>query len=126
MPAVIAAELRNLLPDALGQIAPFLAALPEIARVMETDVAGAQAVAAMAYGTETMRPVDKITGPGNAYVAAAKRQVFGRVGIDSIAGPSEVVVIAGAVGGGVSEQVRDALAAEKAGEEARETEGEAA
>lgn len=57
-------------------------------------IGGAQAVAAMAYGTETMAPVDKITGPGNAYVAAAKRQVFGRVGIDSIAGPSEVLVIA--------------------------------
>ncbi|MBK5926103.1 histidinol dehydrogenase [Rhodobaculum claviforme] len=57
---------------------------------------GAQAVAAMAYGTETVAPVDKITGPGNAYVAEAKRQVFGRVGIDMIAGPSEIVVIADA------------------------------
>ena len=57
-------------------------------------VGGAQAIAAMAYGTQTMQAVDKITGPGNAYVAAAKRQVFGRVGIDSIAGPSEVLVIA--------------------------------
>jgi histidinol dehydrogenase len=55
---------------------------------------GAQAVAALAYGTETVRPVAKIVGPGNAYVAAAKRQVFGTVGIDSIAGPSEVLVIA--------------------------------
>ena len=54
----------------------------------------AQAIAALAYGTETIPAVDKITGPGNAYVAAAKRQVFGRVGIDSIAGPSEVLVIA--------------------------------
>ena len=59
-------------------------------------IGGAQAVAAMAYGTETIRPVDKITGPGNAYVAAAKRQVFGQVGIDMIAGPSEVLVIADA------------------------------
>jgi histidinol dehydrogenase len=50
-------------------------------------IGGAQAVAAMAYGTETIAPVDKITGPGNAYVAAAKRRVFGKVGIDMIAGP---------------------------------------
>ena len=57
---------------------------------------GAHAVAALAHGTETVRPVDMITGPGNAYVAAAKRQVFGRVGIDMIAGPSEIVVIADA------------------------------
>ena len=53
----------------------------------------AQAVAALAYGTETIEPVDKIVGPGNAYVAAAKRKVFGRVGIDMIAGPSEILVI---------------------------------
>ena len=57
-------------------------------------VGGAQAVAALAYGTDTIAPVDKITGPGNAYVAAAKRRVFGRVGIDMIAGPSEILVIA--------------------------------
>ena len=57
-------------------------------------IGGAQAIAALAYGTATIRPVDKITGPGNAYVAAAKRQVFGRVGIDMIAGPSEILVIA--------------------------------
>ncbi len=57
-------------------------------------VGGAQAVAALAYGTQTIAPVDKITGPGNAWVAAAKRRVFGRVGIDMIAGPSEVLVIA--------------------------------
>ncbi|SFH32255.1 histidinol dehydrogenase [Palleronia marisminoris] len=59
-------------------------------------VGGAQAIAALAYGTETIDPVDKITGPGNAYVAAAKRRVFGRVGIDMIAGPSEILVIADA------------------------------
>ncbi len=59
-------------------------------------VGGAQAVAALAYGTETITAVDKITGPGNAYVAAAKRRVFGRVGIDMIAGPSEVLVLADA------------------------------
>ena len=57
-------------------------------------IGGAQAVAAMAYGTQTIKKVDKITGPGNAFVAAAKRQVFGRVGIDMIAGPSEILVIA--------------------------------
>ena len=57
-------------------------------------VGGAQAIAALAYGTETIAPVDKITGPGNAWVAAAKRRVFGRVGIDMIAGPSEILVIA--------------------------------
>ena len=57
-------------------------------------IGGAQAIAAMAFGTETIRPVDKITGPGNAYVAAAKRRVFGQVGIDMIAGPSEILVIA--------------------------------
>ncbi len=57
-------------------------------------IGGAQAIAAMAYGTETIQPVDKITGPGNAFVAAAKRRVFGKVGIDMIAGPSEILVIA--------------------------------
>ncbi|MFN0115660.1 MAG: histidinol dehydrogenase, partial [Paracoccaceae bacterium] len=59
-------------------------------------IGGAQAIAALAWGTETVAPVDKITGPGNAYVAEAKRQVFGQVGIDMIAGPSEVLVIADA------------------------------
>ncbi len=57
-------------------------------------IGGAQAIAAMAYGTDTIRPVDKITGPGNAFVAAAKRRVFGKVGIDMIAGPSEILIIA--------------------------------
>ncbi len=57
-------------------------------------IGGAQAIAALAYGTETIQPVDKITGPGNAFVAAAKRRVFGKVGIDMIAGPSEILVIA--------------------------------
>ncbi|KAA2211746.1 histidinol dehydrogenase [Teichococcus oryzae] len=59
-------------------------------------IGGAQAIAALAWGTESIAPVDRIAGPGNAYVAEAKRQVFGRVGIDSIAGPSEVVVLADA------------------------------
>ncbi len=57
-------------------------------------IGGAQAIAALAYGTATIAPVDKIVGPGNAYVAAAKRRVFGRVGIDMIAGPSEILVLA--------------------------------
>jgi histidinol dehydrogenase len=72
-------------------VAAHLAGVGEIYRV-----GGAQAVAALAYGTKTIRPVAKIVGPGNAYVAAAKRQVFGTVGIDMIAGPSEVLVIADA------------------------------
>jgi histidinol dehydrogenase len=61
-------------------------------------IGGAQAIAALAYGTATIQPVDKITGPGNAFVAAAKRRVFGKVGIDMIAGPSEILVIADAGG----------------------------
>ncbi|MDE2352211.1 MAG: histidinol dehydrogenase [Alphaproteobacteria bacterium] len=60
-------------------------------------IGGAQAVAALAFGTDLIAPVDKIVGPGNAYVAAAKREVFGKVGIDSVAGPSEILVIADAV-----------------------------
>jgi histidinol dehydrogenase (EC 1.1.1.23) len=82
-------------PDGIENEAVFAAAaLAGVDRVFR--VGGAQAVAAMAYGTATVPAVDKIVGPGNAYVAAAKRQVFGRVGIDSIAGPSEVLVIADA------------------------------
>ena len=74
---------------------PLVLAAAKIAGVSEIyRIGGAQAVAALAYGTETIKPVVKIVGPGNAYVAAAKRQVFGVVGIDSIAGPSEVVVLA--------------------------------
>ena len=75
--------------DPLVLVAADLAGIDEIYRV-----GGAQAVAALAFGTETIRPVAKIVGPGNAYVAAAKRRVFGTVGIDMIAGPSEVLVIA--------------------------------
>lgn len=80
-------------PD--GVINPLVLLAAELSGVHEIyRIGGAQAIAAMAYGTQTIRPVDKITGPGNAYVAAAKRHVFGRVGIDMIAGPSEVLVIA--------------------------------
>jgi len=71
-----------------------VAGVPRICITEIYRVGGAQAVAAMAYGTASIAPVDRIVGPGNAYVAEAKRQVFGRVGIDSIAGPSEVVVLA--------------------------------
>jgi histidinol dehydrogenase len=82
-------------PNAVGQIAaPILAAakLAGVDRVFKAG--GAQAVAALAYGTETVPKVDKIVGPGNAFVAEAKRQVFGRVAIDMIAGPSEILVVA--------------------------------
>jgi histidinol dehydrogenase len=82
-------------PD--GALNPLVLAAAHLAGVTEIHrVGGAQAVAALAYGTAGIAPVDRIVGPGNAYVAEAKRQVFGRVGIDSIAGPSEVVVIADA------------------------------
>lgn len=82
-------------PD--GALNPLVLAAARLCGVTEVfRIGGAQAVAALAYGTATISPVDRITGPGNAYVAEAKRQVFGRVGIDSIAGPSEVVVIADA------------------------------
>jgi len=80
-------------PD--GVLNPLVLAAARLAGVSEIyRIGGAQAVAAMAYGTETIAAVDRIVGPGNAYVAEAKRQVFGRVGIDSIAGPSEVLIIA--------------------------------
>ncbi len=79
-------------PDGILNPAVILAA--RIAGVDEIyRIGGAQAIAALAYGTESIPPVDKITGPGNAYVAAAKRRVFGKVGIDMIAGPSEILVI---------------------------------
>jgi histidinol dehydrogenase len=82
-------------PD--GVLNPLVLAAAERSGVTEIwRIGGAQAVAALAYGTASIAPVDRITGPGNAYVAEAKRQVFGRVGIDSIAGPSEVVIIADA------------------------------
>jgi histidinol dehydrogenase len=82
-------------PTPGGVVNPLVLLAARIARVDQVyRVGGAQAVAALAYGTATIAPVDKITGPGNAYVAAAKRRVFGRVGIDMIAGPSEVLVIA--------------------------------
>jgi histidinol dehydrogenase len=97
IPARIAGVRRIALtvPTPRGQISPAVLVAARIAGVTEIyRIGGAQAIAALAYGTETIRPVNKIIGPGNAYVAAAKRQVFGTVGIDSIAGPSEVLIIA--------------------------------
>ncbi|MGB3690804.1 MAG: histidinol dehydrogenase [Jannaschia helgolandensis] len=80
-------------PD--GVLNPMVLLAAQMSGVTEVyRIGGAQAIAAMAYGTDTIAPVDKITGPGNAFVAAAKRRVFGRVGIDMIAGPSEILVIA--------------------------------
>ncbi len=88
-------RLAICVPTPDGAVNPLVLLAAELAGVDEVyRIGGAQAIAAMAYGTETIRPVDKITGPGNAYVAAAKRHVFGRVGIDMIAGPSEVLIIA--------------------------------
>ena len=82
-------------PPSGGSVNPLVLVVADLAGVHEIyRVGGAQAVAALAYGTETISPVAKIVGPGNAYVAAAKRLVFGTVGIDMIAGPSEMLVIA--------------------------------
>ncbi len=90
-------RLVMVVPTPDGRLNPLVLAAADIAGVDEIyRIGGAQAVGALAYGTATIRPVDKIVGPGNAYVAAAKRQVFGTVGIDMIAGPSEILVVADA------------------------------
>ena len=97
IPAAVAGVPRRVIvvPAPGGFVSPMVLAAAGIAGVTEIwRIGGAQAVAALAYGTESIRPVDKIVGPGNAFVAAAKRQVYGTVGIDSIAGPSEILVIA--------------------------------
>jgi len=97
IPARVAGVKRLVMvvPTPDGTLNPLVLAAAKIAGVSEVyRVGGAQAVAALAYGTDTIKPVDKIVGPGNAYVAAAKRQVFGTVGIDMIAGPSEILVVA--------------------------------
>jgi len=97
LPAKVAGveRLVMVVPTPDGVVNPLVLAAARRAGVTEVyRVGGAQAVAALAYGTETIRPVDKIVGPGNAYVAEAKRQVFGTVGIDMIAGPSEILVVA--------------------------------
>lgn len=97
IPAVVAGVERIVMvvPSLGGELNPLVLAAAHLAGVREVyRVGGAQAVAALAYGTETIEPVAKVVGPGNAYVAAAKRQVFGTIGIDMIAGPSEVLVVA--------------------------------
>ena len=99
IPAKVAGVGRIVMvtPAGRGTINPLVLAAARIAGVTEIfKVGGAQAVAALAYGTASIAAVDKIVGPGNAWVAAAKREVFGQVGIDSIAGPSEILVIADA------------------------------
>ena len=97
IPAKVAGvgRLAITVPTPDGVLNPLVLLAAQIAGVDEIyRIGGAQAIAALAYGTETIAPVDKITGPGNAFVAAAKRRVFGKVGIDMIAGPSEILVIA--------------------------------
>ncbi len=99
IPAKVAGVGRLVIacPTPGGVVNPLVLLAARIAGVDQVyRIGGAQAIAALAYGTETIAPVDKITGPGNAFVAAAKRRVFGRVGIDMIAGPSEILVIADA------------------------------
>lgn len=99
IPAKVAGvgRLAICVPTPDGVINPLVLLAAKIAGVDEIyRIGGAQAIAALAYGTDTIAPVDKITGPGNAFVAAAKRRVFGKVGIDMIAGPSEILVIADA------------------------------
>src|ERR1700722_18336267 len=101
VPAKVAGVPRIVMvvPSPEGKLNPLVLAAARLAGVDEIyRVGGAQAVAALAYGTATIRAGAKIVGPGNAYVAAAKRLVFGRVGIDMIAGPSEVLILADATG----------------------------
>ena len=97
IPAKVAGVERLVMtvPAPGGVLNPLVLAAAELVGIDEVyRVGGAQAVAALAFGTATIAPVDKIVGPGNAYVAAAKRRVFGRVGIDMIAGPSEILIVA--------------------------------
>jgi histidinol dehydrogenase len=97
IPAQVAGvgEIVMVVPTPRGEKNPLVLAAAHVAGVHRAfTIGGAQAVAALAYGTRTMPRVDKITGPGNAYVASAKRRVFGQVGIDMIAGPSEILVLA--------------------------------
>ena len=101
VPAKVAGvpRLVMVVPAPEGKLAPLVLAAAKLAGIDEIyRVGGAQAVAALAHGTETIAPVAKIVGPGNAYVAAAKRIVFGKVGIDMIAGPSEVLILADRTG----------------------------
>ena len=99
IPARVAGVARIVMvtPATAGQINPLVLAAARRGGVRDIfRIGGAQAIAALAYGTKSIQPVDKIVGPGNAWVAAAKREVFGQVGIDSIAGPSEILVMADA------------------------------
>lgn len=99
LPAKIAGvpRITMVTPPSETGVNPYILAAAKIAGVTEVyQVGGVQAIAALAYGTESITAVDKIVGPGNVYVATAKKQVFGQVGIDMIAGPSEVVVVADA------------------------------
>ena len=101
IPAKVAGcpRLVMVVPSPDGKLVPLVLVAAKLAGVDEVySVGGAQAVAALAYGTETIAPVAKIVGPGNAWVAAAKRLVFGKVGIDMIAGPSEVLILADRTG----------------------------
>jgi histidinol dehydrogenase len=101
VPAKVAgvSRLAMVVPAPDGKLSPLVLAAARLAGVDEIyRVGGAQAVAALAYGTQSIAPVAKIVGPGNAYVAAAKRLVFGKVGIDMIAGPSEVLILADKTG----------------------------
>lgn len=101
VPAKVAGvpRLAMVVPAPDGKLSPLVLAAARLAGVDEIyRVGGAQAVAALAYGTQSIAPVAKIVGPGNAYVAAAKRLVFGKVGIDMIAGPSEVLILADKTG----------------------------
>ena len=97
VPAKVAGVKRIVVvtPNINEKINPYILALLDVLDVQEAyQVGGAQAIAALAYGTKSIRPVNKIFGPGNAYVVSAKKQVFGKVGIDLLAGPSEIVVVA--------------------------------
>ena len=97
IPAMVSGVKRIVMvvPAPNGKINPTILAVAKILKISEIyKIGGAQAIAALAYGTKSIRPVDKICGPGNAYVASAKKQVFGGVGIDMIAGPSEILVVA--------------------------------
>ncbi len=95
IPAMVAGVSRIVVVTPPGQLNPLVAYALLLCDIQEVwSIGGAQAVAALAYGTKTIDPVDVITGPGNAFVAEAKKQVFGNVGIDMIAGPSEILVIA--------------------------------
>jgi len=97
VPAIVSGveRIAIMVPATNGNVNPLVLACAKILKIKEIyKIGGAQAIAALAYGTKTIKKVDKIFGPGNAYVASAKKKVFGTVGIDMIAGPSEILVLA--------------------------------